>query len=91
MQHIGKALGEFIKDSKIEKGLEQNKAIMIWPEVVGKKIADNTEVDSVESGVVLVKVKTPVWRQELQLQKHDIIDQLNKALTKKTIKDIRFI
>ena len=91
MEHIGKALGEFIKDSKIEKGLEQNKAIMIWPEVVGKKIADNTEVCSVESGVVLVKVKTPVWRQELQLQKYDIINQLNKTLTKKTIKDIRFI
>mgnify|MGYP001211034364 FL=1 len=91
MEHIGKALGEFIKDSKIEKGLEQNKATMIWPEVVGKKIADNTEVCSVESGVVLVKVKTPVWRQELQLQKHDIINQLNKTLTKKTIKDIRFV
>ena len=91
MEHIGKALGGFIKNSKIEKGLEQNKALMIWPEVVGKKIADNTEVSSVESGVVLVKVKTPVWRQELQLQKHDIINKLNKALTKKTIKDIRFI
>ena len=47
MEHIGKALGGFIKNSKIEKGLEQNKAIMIWPEVVGKKIADNTEVCSV--------------------------------------------
>ncbi len=91
MEHIGKALGGFIKDSKIEKGLEQNKAVMIWGEVVGKRIAENTEVDSVESGVVLVRVKTPVWRQELQLQKNDIINQLNTALTKKTIKDIRFI
>ena len=91
MEHIGKALSGFIKDSKIEKGLEQNKAVMIWAEVVGKRIAENTEVDSVESGVVLVRVKTPVWRQELQLQKNDIINQLNTALTKKTIKDIRFI
>ena len=91
MEHIGKALSGFIKDSKVEKGLEQNKAVMIWAEVVGKRIAENTEVDSVESGVVLVRVKTPVWRQELQLQKNDIINQLNTALTKKTIKDIRFI
>ena len=36
MEHIGKALGEFIKDSKIEKGLEQNKAIMIWPDLALK-------------------------------------------------------
>ena len=91
MQHIGKALSGFIKGSKIEKGLEQHKALDLWPKVVGKKIADNAEAESVESGVVLVRVKTPVWRQELQLQKPQIIEKLNQALMKKIIKDIRFI
>jgi len=91
MQHIGKALSGFVKGSKIEKGLEEHKALSVWAEVVGEKIADNTEVESIESGVVLVHVKTPVWRQELQLQKHQIIEKLNQALMKKVIKDIRFI
>ena len=91
MQHIGKALGGFVKGSKIEKGLEEYKALDLWSEVVGEKIADNTEVESIESGVVLVRVKTPVWRQELQLQKPQIIEKLNQALMKKVIKDIRFI
>ena len=91
MQHIGKALSGFVKGSKIEKGLEQHKALGLWPEVVGKKIADNAEAESVESGVVLVRVKTPVWRQELQLQKPQIIEKLNQALMKKIIMDILFI
>jgi len=91
MQHIGKALSNFVKDSKIEKGLEQHKALGLWPDVVGKKIAENTEAKSVEFGVVLICVKNPVWRQELQLQKDQIIKKLNKALLKKIIKDIRFV
>lgn len=91
MEHIGKSLDSFIKGSKIRKGLEQNKALSIWSEVVGEKIAENSEAQTVDSGVILVRTKTPVWRQELQLQKHQIINKINKALTKKVIKDIRFV
>ena len=38
-----------------------------------------------------VKTETPAWRQELQFQKKQIIETLNKKLNKKVIKDIRFI
>ena len=91
MEHIAKALDGFIKNSKIEKGLDQNKALSIWADVVGEKIAENSEAQSINSGVITVRVKTPTWRQELQLQKPQIINKINKALTKKIIKDIRFV
>ena len=91
MQYIGKALKGFIGESKIEKGLEQQRALGCWDKVVGEKIAKNTEVELIESGVITVKTKTPAWRQELQMQKLDIVDRLNKELTKKIIKDIRFV
>ena len=65
MEHIGKALDSFIKNSKIEKGLDQNKALLIWADVVGDKIAENSEARSVNSGVITVRAKTPAWRQEL--------------------------
>ena len=91
MEHIGKALGGFIKNSKIEKGLDQNKALLIWADVVGHKIAENSEAQSVNSGIITVRTKTPAWRQELQLQKPQIINKINQALTRKIIKDIRFV
>ena len=56
MEHIGKALDGFIKNSKIEKGLDQNKALLIWADVVGNKIAENSEAQSVNSGVITVPV-----------------------------------
>ena len=91
MEHIGKSLDGFIRNSKVEKGLDQNKALLIWAEVVGDKIAQNSEAQSIDAGVIIVRTKTPVWRQELQLQKPQIINKINEALTKKIIKDIRFV
>lgn len=91
MQHIGSALKNFIKGSGLEKGLNQQMAIEVWPEIVGKTITKNTEAISIEYGVLKVQTKTPAWRQELQLQKIEIISKLNKKLNKKIIKDIRFI
>ena len=91
MQHIGKALQVFIKNSGLEKVLDQQNIIDVWDEVVGEKISKNAKAKSIEYGVLKVETVSPTWRQELHLQKNDIIKKLNKKIQKKIIKDIRFI
>ena len=91
MQHIGGALKKLIKTAGLEKGIAQQKALEIWPETVGKTVSKNTEPISIEHGILSIKTTTPVWRQELQFHKKQIIEKLNKKLNKKLIKDIRFI
>ena len=91
MEHIAKSLKNLIKKQGLEKGLSQQKALEVWGEVVGQKIREKTEPDSVEFGVLTVKTPSSTWNQELELQKQDIIHAINKKLNKKTIKDIRFI
>ena len=91
MQEIGKAIKGFLKNAGLEKGVNQNKAIHIWPRVVGLKVSENTEAQSVESGTLVVKTKNSAWRQELVFKQTEIIQGLNKELGKNTIKSIRFI
>ena len=91
MQHIASALKNLIKSNGLEKGLDQQRAIGLWPEVVGENINNNTEPVSVEHGVLSIKTKNAAWSQELQLQKLQILEKLNKKLDKKIIKDIRFV
>ena len=91
MQHIKKALRSFIKKEGLDKGIQEQKAVSVWPEVVGKNISANSLAKSINSGILIVEVSNAVWRQELQLQKNAIIEKINKVLTKKTIKDIRFL
>ena len=91
MQHIGKALQVFIKNAGLEKILDQQNIIDVWDEVVGEKISKNAKAKSIEYGVLKVETVSPTWRQELHLQKNDIVKKLNKKIQKKIIKDIRFI
>ena len=91
MEHIAGALKKLIKKKGMEKEINQQKATDIWGEIVGKKIKENTEPVDVRFGILTVKTSSPVWRQELQFQKENIIDSINKRLKKTTIKDVRFI
>ncbi|MAV70345.1 MAG: hypothetical protein CMG04_06230 [Candidatus Marinimicrobia bacterium] len=91
MQHIQKAIKGFLKNAGLENGIAQQKAVEIWADVVGEKVANNTMAKSVEHGTLTVETKNPVWRQELLFQKKEIIKTLNKKLKKNIIKEIRFL
>ncbi len=91
MQHIATAIKKLIKKNGLKKGLDQQKAIDVWGEVVGENINQNTKPKTVEFGVLTVETENAVWRQELYIQKKNIIFSINKKLKNKIIKDIRFI
>ena len=90
MQHIQVAIRNFLKKSGLNSGVEQQKALKLWSEIVGNKISKNTEPVSVKSGTLVIKTSNPVWKQELQIQKTEIIKKLNKKLKRNIIKEIRF-
>ena len=90
MQHIQTAIQNFLKNSGLKSGVEQQKALKLWGEVVGDKISKNTEPISVKNGTLLIKTTSPVWKQELQIQKTEIIKKLNNKFKRNIIKEIRF-
>ena len=71
MQHIATAIKKLIKKNGLKKGLDQQKAIDVWGEVVGKKIDQKTNPTTVEFGVLTVETENAVWRQELYIQKEN--------------------
>ena len=90
MQHIQVAIQNFLKKSGLNSGVEQQEALKIWGETVGNKISKNTEPMSVKNGILVIKTTNSVWKQELQIQKTEIIKKLNNRLKKNIIKEIRF-
>ena len=91
MQSINIAIKKAIKKAGIEKAIKQQEAVFVWPKVVGKKINEVTEAEGVKKGVLMIKTNSSTWRQELQMQKNEIISKINKKIGKQTIKEIRFI
>ncbi len=91
MQSLKIAIDLMLKKFGIDNAVSQNKALSIWNEIVGKTVAKNTKPDRVEHGVIIVKVSSPTWRQELFFQKKEIIQKINNTIGKNVIRDIRFI
>ena len=91
MQSLKIALDSMLRKFGIENAIAQNNALNIWNEIVGEKVAKHTEPNRVEHGVIIVKVSSPTWRQELFFQKNEIIKKINNTIGKNVIRDIRFI
>ena len=91
MQSLKIAIDSMLRKFGIENAIAQNNALNLWGEIVGEKVAKNTKPDRVEHGVIIVRVSSPTWRQELFFQKNEIIKKINNKIGKKVIRDIRFI
>ncbi|MBO69513.1 MAG: hypothetical protein CMG36_01485 [Candidatus Marinimicrobia bacterium] len=91
MEKLNQSIKTLLNNHGLEKGVQQNTAVVVWDTVVGERVSQNTKPISVEHGVITVSVSNPTWRQELLFKQQDIIKQLNNKLGKNTIKEIRFI
>ena len=91
MEKLDIAIKDFLINTGLENGVNQQKAVIIWPEIVGIKIAENTTAELVDFNVLTIKVKNSTWRNELYLKKDIILEKLNKELGPNTIKELRFL
>ena len=91
MEQLKKAIQKAIIESGFERAIQQEKAVSIWGDVVGDVVSKVTNAISVDKGVLVVKTKSSTWRQELYMQKKDIIDKINIKIGSTAIKEIRFI
>ena len=91
MELLKKAIKKAVEKTGIGAALNQESAVFLWEEVVGEVVASATEATGVEKGVLTVKTNSPTWRQELHMQKREIIEKINKKIGSRAIKEIRFI
>jgi predicted nucleic acid-binding Zn ribbon protein len=87
---LGAALGDTLKELRLEGQAREMAALMVWSEVVGPQIAAVTEPDTVRDGVLHVIARTSTWASELTFHKQSILKGLNQRLGKGTLRDLRF-
>lgn len=66
------------------------RVIDTWFDVVGPQTAKNARPQAYKQGTLVVRVRNPIWLQELILHKSRLIQDLNRALRSQTVRDIRF-
>lgn len=85
---LGEALNEFIKENKLQKGMDRVDTREAWVKLMGNGVNNYTTSVELKNETLHVSLSSSVLREELSLGKSKIIAMLNEELGKELIKKI---
>lgn len=89
-EHIGSILEELFSDPEWKDKLQASIPLLRWQEIVGTKIARQSQPESFKDGVLQVRVANSAWLHHLRFLEQDLRHKLNKELPSLEIKELRF-
>ena len=87
---LGSVLEGLIDRLGIRRRLLDAAAVDAWSEVTGPAIAAVTDSVWMSSGRLFVKISSPTWRHELNLQRDEWKDRINRQVGSPVVKEIVF-
>ncbi|MDT0540749.1 MULTISPECIES: DUF721 domain-containing protein [Croceitalea] len=86
--NMGDALNEFIKENKLQKGIDKVDAKAAWASLMGNGVNNYTAQVELRNETLFVSLTSSVLRQELSMGKSKIIAMLNEELGKDLVKKL---
>lgn len=88
--HIGSIINKVLQTCRRESGDELLQVWSLWNSAVGEVIAKNAQPAAFKETTLLVHVTSSVWIHQLQFLKKNIIIQVNDALGKELVEEMKF-
>jgi hypothetical protein len=85
---LGEALNEFIKENKLQKGMDKVDAREAWTRLMGNGVNNYTTAVELKNDTLFVSLSSSVLREELSLGKSKIIAMINEELGKELVKKL---
>ena len=86
---LGDVLNQYMKALGLENKIKEMRALNGWEKVVGRVIAKNTFSISLSAGILDVKFRSPLVKNEIKMHKTIIIEKLNEIVGEAFIKDLK--
>jgi len=87
-QAIGAVIKKLLKNQKLEGRLKELDVLKLSKELLGKNLMKYINDLSVKNGILIIKIKSAVVRNELSYQKSEIIKKINEQVGNEIIKEI---
>ena len=87
-QSIGAVIRKLLKNQKLEGRLKELDVLKLGEELLGKNLMKYIKDLSVKNGILIIKVKSAVVRNELSYQKSEIIKKINEQVGNEILKEI---
>ena len=85
---LSEALNEFIKENKLQKGMDKVDAREAWVNLMGNGVNNYTTAVELKNETLYVSLSSSVLREELSLGKTKIISMINEELGRELVKKL---
>ena len=89
-QNVSDVLAEVFKKGGLKRGVKRAEAVLLWPQVVGSKVARFTEAKTLQDGVLYVEVQDSETAMHLGFQRQKFVNVYVAKFGVKDVKDVRF-
>ena len=89
-EHIGSILKKLFRNPEWKEKLQACLPLLRWQEIVGAKIARQSQPESLNNGVLQIRVANSAWLHHLRFLERELCHKLNKQLPSLEIKELRF-
>lgn len=85
---LSEALSEFIKENKLQKGMDKVEVREAWEKLMGNGVNNYTTAVELRNETLFISLSSSVLREELSLGKTKIIKMINEELGKDLVKKL---
>ena len=85
---MGEALGEFIRENRLQGGMDKVEVRDAWKNLMGNGVNNYTTAIELRGDALYVALSSSVLREELSLGKSKIITMLNEELGRALVKKL---
>jgi len=87
-ERVGSLIKQLLNQPGIGEQITRHQAWLVWDKLVGEQIAARARPLKLRKGVLEVQVDHPVWMQQLQLMKPQILEKITSEIPNAGITDI---
>lgn len=91
MDRISGPLKDLLGRLRLAEPMRGYKAVELWPEVVGERVAANTRAVSCRRGTLYVEVANAAWMNELGYMRSRIQREINEKVGEDVVNTIRLL
>ena len=85
---LSDALKEFIKENKLETGMDKVNVKEVWTRLMGNGVNNYTTDVQLKNTTLYISLSSSVLREELSYGKEKIIKMINEELGKELVKSL---
>ncbi|MBQ9465604.1 MAG: DUF721 domain-containing protein [Muribaculaceae bacterium] len=89
-QSIGEIIDAYLQHENLRQTFDEHQAAALWPSIVGPAINRYTVSREVRDGILYITLSSAALRNELSLNRTQLLELINGAVGQPVIKEIRF-